>query len=82
MRLTAVNSINWARVMAQIVYYFWAALTLGAPERPVAFAVPTGNFGNVYAGYAAPRDGPADRAAASSPPTATTSWRASSRPAL
>ena len=51
--LTAVNSINFARVMAQIVYYFWAALRLGAPERPVAFAVPTGNFGNVYAGYAA-----------------------------
>src|SRR5262249_29903768 len=41
------------RVMAQIVYYFWAALKLGAPERPVAFTVPTGNFGNVYAGYAA-----------------------------
>jgi threonine synthase len=39
--------------MAQIVYYFWAALKLGAPERPVAFTVPTGNFGNVYAGYAA-----------------------------
>jgi threonine synthase len=51
--LTAVNSINFARVMAQIVYYFWAALKLGAPDRPVAFAVPTGNFGNVYAGYAA-----------------------------
>ncbi len=51
--LTAVNSINFARVMAQIVYYFWAALKLGAPERPVAFTVPSGNFGNVYAGYAA-----------------------------
>ncbi|MGH8432765.1 MAG: threonine synthase, partial [Solimonas sp.] len=51
--LTAVNSINFARVMAQIVYYFWAAVRLGAPDRPVAFAVPTGNFGNVYAGYAA-----------------------------
>ena len=51
--LSAVNSINWARVMAQTVYYFAAALALGAPERPVAFAVPTGNFGNVYAGYAA-----------------------------
>src|SRR5262249_7450661 len=45
--------INFARVMAQIVYYFWAALKLGAPEQPVAFTVPTGNFGNVYAGYAA-----------------------------
>jgi threonine synthase len=52
--LSAVNSINWARVMAQTIYYFWAALKLGATaERPVAFAVPTGNFGNVYAGYAA-----------------------------
>ncbi len=51
--LTAVNSINFARVMAQIVYYFYAALRLGAPERPVAFTVPSGNFGNVYAGYAA-----------------------------
>ncbi len=51
--LTAVNSINFARVMAQIVYYFWAALKLGAPGRPVAFTVPSGNFGNVYAGYAA-----------------------------
>ena len=48
-----MNSINFARVMAQIVYYFWAALKLGAPERPVAFTVPSGNFGNVYAGYAA-----------------------------
>ena len=53
MRLGAVNSINWARIMAQIVYYFRAAIALGAPDRPVAFAVPTGNFGNVYAGYAA-----------------------------
>jgi threonine synthase len=55
--LTAVNSINFARVMAQIVYYFWAALKLGAPETPVAFAVPSGNFGNVYAGYAAKQMG-------------------------
>jgi len=55
--LTAVNSINFARVMAQIVYYFWAAVKLGAPERPVAFTVPTGNFGNVYAGYAAKQMG-------------------------
>jgi threonine synthase len=51
--LSAVNSINWARIMAQIVYYFHAALSLGAPERALDFAVPTGNFGNVYAGYAA-----------------------------
>ncbi|MEA2782044.1 MAG: threonine synthase [Rhodospirillaceae bacterium] len=53
MRLAAVNSINWGRIMAQIVYYFAAALALGAPRRRIAFAVPTGNFGNVYAGYAA-----------------------------
>ncbi|MGF1609860.1 MAG: threonine synthase [Kiloniellales bacterium] len=51
--LSAVNSINWARIMAQIAYYFHAAVALGAPERELAFAVPTGNFGNVYAGYAA-----------------------------
>src|SRR5690606_7359803 len=44
---------NWARIMPQIAYYFWAAVNLGAPERPVSFAVPTGNFGNVYAAYAA-----------------------------
>jgi len=53
MRLSAVNSINWARIMAQIVYYVWAATRLGAPEKEIAFAVPTGNFGNVFAGYAA-----------------------------
>jgi threonine synthase len=52
-RLSAVNSINWARVMAQIVYYFAAAVALGAPDRPVGFSVPTGNFGNVFAGYCA-----------------------------
>jgi threonine synthase len=55
--LSAVNSINWARIMAQIVYYVAAALKLGAPERPVSFAVPTGNFGNVYAAHAARRMG-------------------------
>jgi threonine synthase len=53
MRLSAVNSINWARIMAQIVYYFSSAVSLGAPDRAVSFAVPTGNFGNVFAGYAA-----------------------------
>jgi threonine synthase len=52
-RLAAVNSINWVRIMAQIVYYFAAGLALGSPGRRIAFAVPTGNFGNVYAGYAA-----------------------------
>jgi threonine synthase len=53
LKLSAVNSINWARVAAQIVYYFWATLKLGPQLREIAFAVPTGNFGNVYAGYAA-----------------------------
>jgi threonine synthase len=53
MRLSAVNSINWARVVAQAVYYVWAALRLGAPDREVAFCIPTGNFGNVYAGRVA-----------------------------
>src|SRR4051794_24636587 len=52
MRLAAVNSINWARVAAQIPYYAYAALSLGAPDRPVAFSVPTGNFGNVLAAWA------------------------------
>jgi threonine synthase len=56
-RLSAVNSINWARLMAQIVYYFYAAVRLGAPQRQVAFSVPTGNFGDVFAGYAAARMG-------------------------
>jgi threonine synthase len=52
-RLSGVNSINWARIVAQAVYYFTAAVTLGAPRRKVAFTVPTGNFGDVYAGYVA-----------------------------
>jgi threonine synthase len=56
-RLSGVNSINWARIVAQAVYYFTAAVTLGAPARQVAFAVPTGNFGDVYAGYVAHRMG-------------------------
>ena len=61
-RLTAVNSINWARVMAQVVYYFTAAVSLGAPYRPVSFTVPTGNFGDIFAGYVAKRMGlPVDR---------------------
>lgn len=56
--LGAVNSINWARVMAQIVYYFYAAFSLGVtPERKIDFSVPTGNFGDVFAGYAASRMG-------------------------
>ncbi|HUE45687.1 MAG TPA: threonine synthase [Aestuariivirgaceae bacterium] len=61
-RLAGVNSINWARIMAQTVYYVTAALALGAPGRPVSFAVPTGNFGDVFAGWAAKRMGlPIDR---------------------
>ncbi|WP_063506137.1 threonine synthase, partial [Erythrobacter sp. HI0074] len=50
-RIGAVNSINWARLMAQVVYYFAAALQLGGPDRKVAFSVPTGNFGDVFAGH-------------------------------
>ena len=61
-RLSGVNSINWARIMAQAVYYFTAAVALGAPRRKIAFTVPTGNFGDVYAGYVAARMGlPVDR---------------------
>ncbi len=57
MNLSAVNSINWARIMAQIVYYFVAGVALGAPDRAIAFAVPTGNFGNIFAAYGAGRMG-------------------------
>jgi threonine synthase len=56
-RLSAVNSINWARVMAQIVYYVTSSARLTAGRSPIAFAVPTGNFGNVFAGYAAQQMG-------------------------
>jgi threonine synthase len=60
--LSGVNSINWARIAAQVVYYFTAAVALGAPHRKVAFTVPTGNFGDIYAGYVALRMGlPIDR---------------------
>ena len=60
--LSGVNSINWARIVAQTVYYFTAAVALGAPLRKVAFTVPTGNFGDVYAGYVAQQMGlPVDR---------------------
>ncbi len=55
--LAGVNSINWARIMAQSVYYFVSAVALGAPQRSVSFCVPTGNFGDVFAGYAASRMG-------------------------
>jgi threonine synthase len=61
-RLSGVNSINWARIVAQAVYYFTAAIAVGAPQRKVAFTVPTGNFGDVFAGYVASRMGlPVDR---------------------
>jgi len=61
-RLSGVNSINWARIVAQAVYYFTAAVALGAPARKIAFTVPTGNFGDVYAGYVAQHMGlPIDR---------------------
>ncbi|MEM9967702.1 MAG: threonine synthase [Pseudomonadota bacterium] len=56
-KLAGVNSINWARVLAQIVYYFTAATSLGAPDREVSFTVPTGNFGDIFAGYIAKRMG-------------------------
>jgi threonine synthase len=55
--VSGVNSVNWARILAQVVYYFVSAVALGAPERPVSFAVPTGNFGDVLAGYYAKRMG-------------------------
>ncbi len=55
--LAGVNSINFARVLAQIVYYFSSAVSLGAPDRPVSFTVPTGNFGDIFAGYLAKRMG-------------------------
>ncbi|KAA0876503.1 threonine synthase [Nitrincola tapanii] len=57
LKLGAVNSINWARIMAQIVYYFSSALSVGAPHREVSFSVPTGNFGDIFAGYLAKQMG-------------------------
>src|ERR1700674_4150571 len=76
-RLSGVNSINWARIVAQVVYYFTSAVALGSPLRKVAFTVPTGNFGNIYAGYVALRMGlpanalvtPTNAKAISTPPT-------------
>ena len=62
-RLSGVNSINWARIVAQAVYYFTAAVALGAPHRKVAFTVPTGNFGDVYRRLCRAAHGPADRPA-------------------
>ncbi len=61
-RLAGVNSINWGRVLAQVVYYFSAAVSLGAPHRAISFTVPTGNFGDIFAGYIAKQMGlPIDR---------------------
>ncbi len=56
-QLSGVNSINWGRIVAQIVYYFTSAVSLGAPHREVTFVVPTGNFGDIFAGYCAERMG-------------------------
>lgn len=56
-KLSGVNSINWARIVAQVTYYFAAAAQLGAPEKAVSFSVPTGNFGDIFAGYVAKRMG-------------------------
>jgi threonine synthase len=57
MKLSGVNSINWARIVAQIVYYFTAAVALGAPRQKISFVVPTGNFGDIFAGYVAKQMG-------------------------
>ncbi|MEW6255700.1 MAG: threonine synthase [Pseudomonadota bacterium] len=57
MALAGVNSINWARIVAQVVYYFYAAVALGAPHREVSFVVPTGNFGDIFAGWVAKQMG-------------------------
>lgn len=57
LKLSGVNSINWGRIMSQIVYYFTTAANLGAPDREVSFTVPTGNFGDIFAGYVAKRMG-------------------------
>lgn len=56
-RLSGVNSINWARIMAQVVYYFTTSVALGSPDRKISFTVPTGNFGDIFAGYVAKRMG-------------------------
>lgn len=62
LQISGVNSINWARIMAQVVYYFTAAISLGSPDRKVSFTVPTGNFGDIFAGYVAKKMGlPIDR---------------------
>jgi threonine synthase len=61
-KLSGVNSINWGRIMAQVVYYFTAAVSLGGPDRKISFTVPTGNFGDIFAGFVAKKMGlPIDR---------------------
>ena len=80
MRLSGVNSINWARIVAQAVYYFTAAVALGAPHRKVAFTVPTGNFGDVFAGYVAMRMGCRSSGSWSRPTSTTSSRGQSDRP--
>ncbi len=57
--LSGVNSINWARIVAQVTYYFFAASRLGTKDAPLSFSVPTGNFGDIFAGYVAKRIGAA-----------------------
>ncbi len=57
LKISGVNSINWARIMAQVVYYFTAAISLGSPDRKISFTVPTGNFGDIFAGYVAKKMG-------------------------
>ena len=57
LRLSGVNSINWARIVPQVVYYVTAAVALGGPDVPVSFSVPSGNFGDVFAGFVAQRMG-------------------------
>ena len=57
LQLSGVNSINWGRIMAQVVYYFSTAISLGSPHRPVSFTVPTGNFGDIFAGFVAVKMG-------------------------
>ena len=55
--LSAINSINWVRLLPQIVYYFYSALKIGVPDKEIVFSVPTGNFGNILAGWMAKKIG-------------------------
>ena len=51
--LSAINSVNWARLIPQVVYYFFSAFMVGAPQKKISFSVPTGNFGNIFSGWIA-----------------------------